>query len=148
VVYALTGLQAGSLIANTTPVDMEDDDLDAPHDSDSPTFDPAAAATATTSHNHIITPQSHTKKPKKEIDPLDDAINSDLDDSDIDSDLDSEFGEGDEDDGTGGDKSIVLCMYEKVHRTKNKWKCQLKDGVISIQGKDWVFSRANGEFEW
>jgi transcription initiation factor TFIIA large subunit len=131
--------QAGPLVSNT-PVDAEDDDLDAPHDSDTPTYhDP----------HHSTPSQSHPKpqKPKKEIDPLDDAINSDLDDSDIDSDLDSEFGEGDDDD-TQGDKSIVLCMYEKVHRTKNKWKCQLKDGVISIQGKDWVFSRANGEFEW
>ena len=79
---------------------------------------------------------------------MDDAINSDLDDSDIESDLDSEFGEGEEGDGEGIDKAIVLCMYEKVHRTKNKWKCQLKDGVISIAGKDWVFSKASGEFEW
>jgi transcription initiation factor TFIIA large subunit len=96
----------------------------------------------------LITPKSTQKKPKKEIDPLDDAINSDLDDSDIQSDLDSEFGEGDEGDDSVGDKAIVLCMYEKVHRTKNKWKCQLKDGVITIKGKDWVFSKANGEFEW
>ena len=96
----------------------------------------------------MIASQSTHKKPKKEIDPLDDAINSDLDDSDIESDLDSEFGEGEDGDDAGVDKSIVLCMYEKVHRTKNKWKCQLKDGVISIQGKDWVFNRANGEFEW
>lgn len=136
-------------MSNTPPVDLEDDDPDAPHDSDTPTYQSTALDTTASTGNHIITPQSHTKskKAKKEIDPLDDAINSDLDDSDIDSDLDSEFGEGDDDDG-GGDKSIVLCMYEKVHRTKNKWKCQLKDGVISIHGKDWVFSRANGEFEW
>jgi transcription initiation factor TFIIA large subunit len=130
-------------LANTPPVDL-DSDIDAPHDTDSPRqyLDPT----------HLITPQSSThtphRKPKKEIDPLDDAINSDLDDSDIESDLDSEFGEGEEGEGEGADKSIVLCMYEKVHRTKNKWKCQLKDGVISIGGKDWVFSKANGEFEW
>lgn len=114
--------------------------MDAPHDPESPPnryLDPS----------HLITPQSHQKKPKKEIDPLDDAINSDLDDSDVESDLDSEFGEG-EDGDDGGDKAIVLCMYEKVHRTKNKWKCQLKDGVISIGGKDWVFNKASGEFEW
>ena len=122
-----------------TPPDA-DSDIDAPHDPQIPQY--------LESSHHLITPQSTTKKkPKKEIDPLDDAINSDLDDSDIESDLDSEFGEGEED-NDGVDKSIVLCMYEKVHRTKNKWKCQLKDGIISIGGKDWVFSRANGEFEW
>jgi transcription initiation factor TFIIA large subunit len=95
----------------------------------------------------LVTPQSTRKKQKREIDPLDDAINSDLDDSDIESDIDSQLGE-EEGDDTGIDKSIVLCLYEKVHRTKNKWKCQLKDGVISLGGKDWVFSKANGEFEW
>jgi transcription initiation factor TFIIA large subunit len=130
------------MLSNTPPVDV-DSDLDAPHDPESPRnhhqyMDPS----------QLITPQSTQKKAKKEIDPLDDAINSDLDDSDIQSDLDSEFGEGDDGDDNVGDKSIVLCMYEKVHRTKNKWKCQLKDGVISIAGKDWVFSKANGEFEW
>jgi transcription initiation factor TFIIA large subunit len=116
--------------------------MDAPHDSDSPR--------PYLDSSNIITPQpsSRTKKPRKEIDPLDDAINSDLDDSDLESDLDSEFGEGDDGDEAGIDKSIVLCMYEKVHRTKNKWKCQLRDGIISIAGKDWVFSKANGEFEW
>lgn len=127
------------MLGNTSPADV-DSDIDAPHDPESPAnryLDPS----------HLITPQSHQKKPKREIDPLDDAINSDLDDSDIESDLDSEFGEGEEGDD-GGDKAIVLCMYEKVHRTKNKWKCQLKDGVISIGGKDWVFNKANGEFEW
>ena len=115
-----------------------DSDLDAPHDPESPRY----------LDSHVVTPQSTKKKPRKEINPMDDAINSDLDDSDIESDLDSEFGEGEDDDTAGVDKSIVLCMYEKVHRTKNKWKCQLKDGVISIGGKDWVFNRANGEFEW
>ena len=125
---------------NTPPVDV-DSDIDAPHDSDSPHqyLDPSP----------FITPKPTQKKPKKAINPQDDAINSNLDDSDIESDLDSEFGEGDDGEETGGlDKSMVLCMYEKVHRTKNKWKCQLKDGVISIGGKDWVFSKANGEFEW
>lgn len=128
------------MVSNTPPADA-DSDIDAPHDPVSPPhqfLDPS----------HLITPQSTQKKVKKEIDPLDDAINSDLDDSDIESDLDSEFGDGEEGDDGVADKSIVLCMYEKVHRTKNKWKCQLKDGVISIGGKDWVFNRANGEFEW
>ncbi|KAI8058581.1 transcription factor IIA, alpha/beta subunit [Syncephalis plumigaleata] len=49
-----------------------------------------------------------------------DAINSDLDDSDEDT----------------------------VTRTKNKWKCVLKDGVMTMDGRDYVFHRANGDFEW
>ncbi|RKP24353.1 transcription factor IIA, alpha/beta subunit, partial [Syncephalis pseudoplumigaleata] len=68
-----------------------------------------------------------------------DAINSDLDDSDE----DTVSGEGDED-----TPNIILCQYEKVTRTKNKWKCVLKDGVMTMDGRDYVFHRANGDFEW
>ncbi|KAF2483778.1 transcription factor IIA, alpha/beta subunit [Neohortaea acidophila] len=70
------------------------------------------------------------------------AINSDLDDSD-------EEGQGDlgeEDDETG--ENQILCTYDKVQRVKNKWKCVLKDGVMSSGGKEWVFHKGNGEFEW
>jgi transcription initiation factor TFIIA large subunit len=68
-----------------------------------------------------------------------DAINSDLDDPDedeIDNDDDDEV------------PQIMLCMYDKVQRTKNKWKCVLKDGVLTINGQEYVFHKANGEYEW
>lgn len=69
----------------------------------------------------------------------DDEIGSDLDDSD---DEDAEGGaDGDNDD-------MVLCLYDKVQRVKNKWKCVLKDGVASIDGRDYLFAKCNGEFEW
>ncbi|KAI5863021.1 TFIIA-domain-containing protein [Durotheca rogersii] len=67
------------------------------------------------------------------------AINSDLDDPDDNPE------EEDEDDDSG---QIMLCMYDKVQRVKNKWKCVLKDGVLSVNGKDWVFHKATGEYEW
>ncbi|KAI1870882.1 hypothetical protein JX265_005922 [Neoarthrinium moseri] len=74
---------------------------------------------------------------KSEVD--EDAINSDLDDSDDNVDDD------DEDDDGG---QIMLCMYDKVQRVKNKWKCVLKDGVLSVNGRDYVFHKASGEYEW
>lgn len=43
---------------------------------------------------------------------------------------------------------LILCQYEKVSRIKNKWKCILKDGVVNINGRDYMFSRATGDFEW
>jgi len=74
--------------------------------------------------------------------PVDtEAINSDLDDSDT----------GDEDDGDeggAGDSDIVFCTYDKVARVKNKWKCVLKDGMIHVNGKDYLFAKCTGEFEW
>ena len=69
-----------------------------------------------------------------------DAINSDLDDSDED------VVNGGIEGHTGND--VILCLYDKVQRTKNKWKCTLKDGVVTVEGKDYVFHKANGEFEW
>ncbi|KAI5845021.1 transcription factor IIA, alpha/beta subunit [Morchella snyderi] len=68
-----------------------------------------------------------------------DAINSDLDDPE-----DDEIDNEDEDEVP----QIMLCMYDKVQRTKNKWKCVLKDGVLTINGKEYVFHKANGEYEW
>nr|XP_030124703.3 TFIIA-alpha and beta-like factor isoform X2 [Taeniopygia guttata] len=44
--------------------------------------------------------------------------------------------------------NVIVCQYEKIHRTKNKWKFYLKDGVMSIEGKDHVFSKATGDAEW
>ncbi|MCJ1309630.1 transcription factor IIA subunit alpha [Agyrium rufum] len=81
---------------------------------------------------------------KDESDDADDddenAINSDLDDPE------DNVVEGDEDDGNQG--QIMLCTYDKVQRVKNKWKCTLKDGVLTSGGKEYVFHKAQGEFEW
>ncbi|ORZ10124.1 transcription factor IIA, alpha/beta subunit [Absidia repens] len=73
-----------------------------------------------------------------EVDDNDD-INSDLDDSD-----------DDDDDPEGGEEieHIILCLYDKVTRTKNKWKCVLKDGIMLVNGRDYLFHRGNGDFEW
>jgi Transcription factor IIA, alpha/beta subunit len=32
----------------------------------------------------------------------------------------------------------------KVARVKNKWKCILKDGMIHINGKDYLFAKCTG----
>jgi transcription initiation factor TFIIA large subunit len=99
-----------------------------------------------------------------------DAINSDLDDPD-----EGLNDEEDEDEGMG---HIMLCMYDKVQRVKNKWyvafpflllptsmtllvfiagylvcllenrKCVMKDGVLTVNGKEYVFHKASGEYEW
>ncbi|KAL3425112.1 transcription factor IIA [Phlyctema vagabunda] len=69
-----------------------------------------------------------------------DAINSDLDDPD-----DGLNDDEDEEDGMG---HIMLCMYDKVQRVKNKWKCVMKDGVLTVNGKEYVFHKASGEYEW
>ena len=76
----------------------------------------------------------------------DDEINSDLDDDDDEDDKDADA-EGYDESGTM-DENVVLCQYEKVSRTRNKWRCVFKSGIIHVNGNDYVFSKANGEFEW
>ncbi|NXM67335.1 TF2AY factor, partial [Serilophus lunatus] len=44
--------------------------------------------------------------------------------------------------------NVIVCQYDKIHRTKNKWKFYLKDGVMSFEGKDHVFAKAIGDAEW
>lgn len=82
------------------------------------------------------------KAPRNDIDLDDEAINSDLDDSDD----DALRAEGDDEEES--DVQTVLCLYDKVQRTKNKWKCVLKDGIVNVNGRDFAFNKANGEFEW
>ncbi|NXG21863.1 TF2AY factor, partial [Grallaria varia] len=44
--------------------------------------------------------------------------------------------------------NVIVCQYDKIHRTKNKWKFFLKDGVMTFEGKDHVFAKATGDAEW
>ena len=34
--------------------------------------------------------------------------------------------------------------HVQVQRVKNKWKCVLKDGVIHMNGRDYLFSKCTG----
>jgi len=43
---------------------------------------------------------------------------------------------------------LLLCQYEKVLHAKDTWKIVLRDGVLRVNKRDFVFSRAAGEFEW
>ncbi|KAM9294681.1 transcription initiation factor IIA subunit 1 [Gastrophryne carolinensis] len=44
--------------------------------------------------------------------------------------------------------NVVVCQYDKIHRSKNKWKFHLKDGIMNLNGRDFVFSKAIGDAEW
>ncbi|XP_066517313.1 TFIIA-alpha and beta-like factor isoform X2 [Hoplias malabaricus] len=45
-------------------------------------------------------------------------------------------------------ENVIVCQYDKIHRSKNRWKFYLKDGVMCYAGKEYVFSKAVGEAEW
>ncbi|KAJ8439852.1 hypothetical protein Cgig2_003918 [Carnegiea gigantea] len=43
---------------------------------------------------------------------------------------------------------LVLAQFDKVTRTKSRWKCTLKDGIMHINNKDILFNKATGEFDF
>ena len=47
-------------------------------------------------------------------------------------------------------KTILYFFFSwlQIHRSKNRWKFHLKDGVMCYGGRDYVFSKAVGEAEW
>uniref|UniRef100_A0A2P2I145 Transcription initiation factor IIA subunit 1-like n=1 Tax=Hirondellea gigas TaxID=1518452 RepID=A0A2P2I145_9CRUS len=44
--------------------------------------------------------------------------------------------------------NVVVCQYDKITRARNRWKFNLKDGIMCLKGKDYVFLKATGEGEW
>ena len=82
-------------------------------------------------------------------------------DDDEDSDSNKKFDDEDpnpinsEDDATDEDPqevfetdNVVICQYEKLSRVKTNWKFQLKDGIMNLNGKDFLFSKATGDAAW
>ncbi|KAM7207708.1 Transcription factor IIA, alpha/beta subunit [Naviculisporaceae sp. PSN 640] len=101
-----------------------------------------------TKHRGIAGPKNPAAQ---QVDGIDDDIKEeDLDDEDaINSDLDdSDEGQEDDDDDEDSSGHMMLCMYDKVQRVKNKWKCTMKDGVMTVSGREYVFHKGTGEFEW
>jgi len=98
-----------------------------------------------------------------DIDNDDDDDDDDDDDGDldgIDDDDDGEDGADEEPLGSNDDISdedpsdlfntanVVVCQWDKIGRARNKWKFHLKDGIMNLNGKDYVFQKAIGEAEW
>ncbi|KAJ3205459.1 transcription factor IIA subunit alpha [Entophlyctis luteolus] len=84
-----------------------------------------------------------------QIDGADDEDEDDEDEDDDNNRLGSDLDSNDDDENSDGEMSnLILCQYEKVNRTKNKWKCVFKDGIVHVNGKDYLFQKGNADFEW
>ncbi|XP_060665451.1 transcription initiation factor IIA subunit 1-like [Drosophila nasuta] len=44
--------------------------------------------------------------------------------------------------------NVIVCQYDLTTRSRNKWKFYLKDGIMNMRGKDYVFQKSNGDAEW
>ncbi|KAL5232977.1 hypothetical protein ACI65C_000387 [Semiaphis heraclei] len=45
-------------------------------------------------------------------------------------------------------ENVIVCQYDKITRSRNKWKLYFKDGIMSLNGYDYVFQKATGDAEW
>lgn len=41
---------------------------------------------------------------------------------------------------------LICCR--QITRSRNKWKFHLKDGIMNLDGKDYIFQKAGGDAEW
>ncbi|GAA0172749.1 general transcription factor [Lithospermum erythrorhizon] len=85
--------------------------------------------------------QAATPAPVNQNEVLDDDDDEPLNEND-DDDLDAEQGED------LNTSHLVLAQFDKVTRTKSRWKCILKDGIMHINNKDILFNKATGEFDF
>jgi len=91
----------------------------------------------------------------------DDSEMSDDSESELDSETEEPAGDGEPEEPLGPDDDIddsdgeifetdnvVVCQFDKIQRVRNKWRFSLKDGIMNLNGKDYVFQKATGESEW
>ncbi|XP_011640364.1 transcription initiation factor IIA subunit 1 isoform X2 [Pogonomyrmex barbatus] len=126
---------------------------------------------------HVITQRPSNNNQKSNINQLDGGVGDSTDDDDEEEEEDNDDDDEDldekeeeendeaavreeeplnsEDDVTDDDPTdlfdtdnVVVCQYDKITRSRNKWKFYLKDGIMNLSGKDYVFQKANGDAEW
>ncbi|KAH1130755.1 hypothetical protein J1N35_002133 [Gossypium stocksii] len=100
-------------------------------------------------YNVVNTPapndlQASTPAPAPQNDIVDDDDDEPLNEDDDDEDDLDDVDQGEE----LNTQHLVLAQFDKVTRTKSRWKCTLKDGIMHINNKDILFNKATGEFDF
>ncbi|MEN2496443.1 MAG: Transcription initiation factor IIA subunit 1 [Marteilia pararefringens] len=94
--------------------------------------------------------QPEDTKPVKKDDNSQEAVDEQNNASSSGSDL---LSTGEDDDSLDNQDSFfaenyIVCLHEKVSRSKSKWNVQLKNGIIHVNGREYTFCKANGILEW
>jgi len=100
--------------------------------------------------DEILEKKIHDTYDIPQVDGGDDYNEFDRSPDDDDNDDDNKLGPEDDDDDDREPETdhLVICQFEKVTRIKNKRKTSLKGGIMRLNGRDYLFSRANGEFDF
>ncbi|CAD1479453.1 unnamed protein product [Heterotrigona itama] len=78
---------------------------------------------------------------------LDGPLGDSSDDDEEEEEEDNEDEEEDLDDKEE-EENDEAATREEITRSRNKWKFYLKDGIMNLSGKDYVFQKMNGDAEW
>ncbi|CAG7724363.1 unnamed protein product, partial [Allacma fusca] len=99
----------------------------------------------------VITSQSQHQNQQRPLNPMvhldggavgdssDEEEEEDEEDDDFDDDVDDKDDEREDEQEDEG--------QDEITRSRNKWKFHLKDGIMNLNGKDYVFQKANGDAE-
>jgi transcription initiation factor TFIIA large subunit len=92
------------------------------------------------------TPAVATPRPRNDTgDDDDDDDEPPLNEDDDDDDEADDFTEDNDEPNT---QHLVLAQFDKVTRTKNRWKCTLKDGIMHLNGRDVLFNKVGSIIFW
>lgn len=106
---------------------------------------------------------THSSSDDDDLDDDDDDDNDNEDEDQLNDDIEEETQEAEEDeplnseddvsDADGTEESfetdnVIVCQFDKITRARNRWKFHLKDGIMNLNGEDYVFQKANGDAEW
>lgn len=94
--------------------------------------------------------ENNTEQSKEPKDPDDSEIGSDLDSELDDEDIEEALGGNSNASTTGSSssKNQIVGLFDKVQRTRNRWRCNFSSCIARIDGRDYLFHKLNGEFEW
>ncbi len=58
-----------------------------------------------------------------------------------------------DDDDEASDESVeaedrIFCEFTKIQRTRNKYKCEFKNAIVHIKGRDFVLKQMTGDIEY
>lgn len=59
---------------------------------------------------------------------------------------DSTLSEEDDEEESIESTNCLIALFDKVSRIKSRWRCQLRHGIFHIEGRDYLFKTATGEF--
>ncbi|PWZ09613.1 Transcription initiation factor IIA subunit 1 [Zea mays] len=79
--------------------------------------------------------------PKQRNDAGDDDNDDDDDEPPLNEDDDEELDDLEQGEDEPNTQHLVLAQFDKVSRTKNRWKCTLKDGIMHLNGRDVLFNK-------